>query len=106
MSSEKPKIKVIVGPVGGKPVFVIDTESERLLLYLVTYNKNIKPGEYEDPAEIVRIFKELATRGHETKSSRYNPMIIFESIVSLLKTHIPMDEKVKQVMKYVRSVIK
>jgi len=99
------RIKVVVGAPGGKPVLVIDEETGRLLLYAITYNKKIKAGEYTKPEEIVEILKELATRGHDTKSD-YNPQLVYKFLEPLLLSDVPLREKYIQVMKFVRSAVK
>lgn len=100
-----PKIKVVVGAAGGKPVFVIDEETGRLLLYAVTYNKRVKPGEYTTPRDVVEILKEIATRGHDVKSD-YNPELVYRFLEPLLLSEAPLKDKFVQVMKYIRSAIK
>ena len=100
-----PKIKVIVGSSGGKPVLVIDEETNRLLLFTVTYNKRIKSGEYLNPRDVVEILKEIATRGHDVKSD-YNPELIYKFLEPLLLSEAPLKDKFVQVMKYIRSAIK
>lgn len=100
-----PKIVVKVLPPGGKTVLVLDAETNKLLLYTKTFAKDILQGEYTKPEDIIEIFKSIATKGHETKSS-YNPYLVFKALESMLLSDIPMKEKVNQVMKYVRVAIR
>lgn len=100
------RVKIIVLPPGGKPVLAIDKETNKLLLYTITYNKKIRPGEYEEPADIVEIFKEIATRGHGNSRSNYNPNLVYQFLEAILLKDAPEEEKITQVMKYVRTATK
>lgn len=99
------RVKVVILPPGGKPVLVIDRETNKLLLYTVTYNKKVEAGEYDEPDKIVEVFKELATRGHNTKAD-YNPKLVYQFLEAILLSEAPQNEKLTQVMKYVRTAIK
>lgn len=100
-----PKIVVKVLPPGGRVVLVFDAETNRLLMYVKTFAKHVKHGEYSEPEDIVEVLKTLATRNHETKGV-YNPILIFKAIESILLSDMPMKEKVSQVMRYVRAAVR
>ena len=97
------EVEVIVTKPGAKGVIVVDKETGKLLLFTMTYNKKIEPGKYNDPEEVVEIFKQLATRGHETKTEVLNPDLIYRIIVQILKSDLPFEDKLRELYKYVRS---
>ena len=101
-----PEIEVIVASPGGKPILVVDKETGKLLLFTITYNKKIQPGRYTKPEDVVQVFIELATRGHETKRRSISHELLYRFIVAFLLTDAPQDEKLEQVKRYVREAIK
>jgi len=94
-------VKVIVTKPGPKAVVVVDDDG-RLLLLTTTYNKSIPPGEYEDPIDVVEIFNLLATRGQETTKG-VNHEKVYEVLVNILRSNLPMRDKIREVYKYVRA---
>jgi len=96
-------IEVVVTKPGAKGLIVIDKETGKLLLFTITYNKKIEPGTYNDSEKIVEIFRQLASRSHDTRVDAVNPEPIYQVIVQILKSNLPFDDKVREIYKYMRS---
>ena len=96
-------IEVIVSKPSTKAIIVVDKETGKLLLFTMTYNKKILPGKYNDPDDIVEIFKQLATRGHETKGESIDPMLVYTIIAQILKSDLPYQDKIRELYKYIRN---
>jgi len=99
------KIVAIVGKPGARPIIIIDEETGRLLLFLETYSRKLKPGVHTDPEDIVNILVDVATRGHEP-SAPYNPRALYVFIEPLLLANAPLSDKAAQILKFIRSSIK
>jgi hypothetical protein len=97
------EVEVIVTKPGAKGVIVVDKATGKLLLFTMTYNKKVEPGRYEEPEEVVEVFRQLATRGHDTKDEPLNPELIYRVILQILRSDIPFDDKLRELYKYVRS---
>ena len=103
MSAREGGIEVIVTRPGAKVVLVVDRATGRLLLYTTTYNRRVKPGRYSDPDKVVRLFKYLATRGHETVRDSLNVAAAFEVLEQILKANLAFEDKLREVKRYLRS---
>ena len=95
-------IKVVVTRPGPKVIIVVDEEN-RLLLFMETYNKRVEPGIYTEPEDIVEIFKQLATRGHNTSWYHKSPDVILSVLRQILYSDIPFEDKRRELLRYLRA---
>ena len=95
-------MKVIVTRPGRRCVIVVDDDG-RLLALMETFSTKIRSGTYTDPYDIVDLFNTLSARGHDTRSGP-DPAVAYNVISQILRSDMPMEEKIKQIIKYMRAV--
>ena len=95
-------MKVIVTKPGRRCIIVVDDDN-RMLALLETFSMKIPSGVYEDPYDIVNIFHKMASRGHDTRTEP-DPSVAYNVIRQILTSDLPMDEKITQIIKYLRAV--
>lgn len=100
-----PRLKLIIGGIGGRPILIVDEETGRLLFFAVVYTRRLRQGEYSNPRDIVEVLRLIATKGHKTKGE-YDPDMLYKVIESILLSNIPLGEKYNQIIKFIRSVVK
>jgi len=103
MSAKEGGVEVIVTSPGPKVVLVVDKATGRLLLFTTTYSRKVKPGRYSDPEKVLRLFKQLATRGHESVRGSLNVAVEFEVLEQILKANLTFEDKLREVKRYLRS---